>query len=31
VMRFAEQSGAGPDPRLARYQLLNEFYFGNAQ
>jgi para-nitrobenzyl esterase len=30
VMRLAEQSGAGQDPRLARYQLLNEFYFGKA-
>jgi para-nitrobenzyl esterase len=31
VMRLAEQSGAGPDPRLSRYQLLNEFYFGRMQ
>ena len=31
VMRLAEQSGAGPDPRLVRYQMLNEFYFGTPQ
>ncbi len=31
VMRLAEQSGAGPDPRLVRYQMLNDFYFGKAQ
>jgi para-nitrobenzyl esterase len=31
VMRLAEQSGAGPDPRLVRYQMLNEFYLGRAQ
>ena len=31
VMRLAEQPGAGPDPDLARYQVLNEFYFGKAQ
>jgi para-nitrobenzyl esterase len=31
VMRLADQPGAGPDPNLARYQVLNEFYFGKAQ
>jgi para-nitrobenzyl esterase len=31
VMRLAEQSGAGPDPRLTRYRILNEFYFGKVQ
>ena len=31
VMRLAEHSGAGPDPRLIRYQMLNEFYFGHAE
>ncbi len=30
-MRLAEQSGAGPDPRLVHYQMLNEFYFGTPQ
>jgi para-nitrobenzyl esterase len=28
VMRLDEQSSAGLDPRLARYELLNQFYFG---
>ncbi len=31
VMTLAEQSSAGPDPRLVRYHLLNEFYFGKPQ
>ena len=31
VMRLATQPSAGPDPRLARYEVLNEFYFGKAQ
>ena len=31
VMRLSEQSGAGPDPRLVRYKVLNDFYYGKAQ
>jgi para-nitrobenzyl esterase len=31
VMRLAAQPSAGPDPRLARYEVLNKFYFGKAQ
>jgi para-nitrobenzyl esterase len=31
VMRLAEQSGAGPDSRRARYQVLNDFYLGKGQ
>jgi para-nitrobenzyl esterase len=31
VMRLAARPGAGPDPHLARYEALNEFYFGEAR
>jgi para-nitrobenzyl esterase len=31
VMRLGTQPVVGPDPHLARYQVLNEFYFGKAQ
>jgi para-nitrobenzyl esterase len=30
VMRLGEQAGAGPDPRLGRYELLDRFYFGKS-
>jgi para-nitrobenzyl esterase len=31
VMHLTKESNAGPDPDLARYQVLNEFYFRTAQ
>jgi para-nitrobenzyl esterase len=30
IMRLAAHSSAGPDPNLARYEVLNEFYFKQA-